>query len=74
MIHYLALRKQFRWTLQHDCIMLREAMVPEVWHIKPGIVERRDSWIRSTDAFMKIQTPKFDFSFRAMREGFTNLM
>ena len=49
-------------------------MVSEVWRIKPGTVERRDSWIRLTDALMKIQTPKFDVSSRAVRELFTNLM
>ena len=46
----------------------------EVWRVKPGTVERRDSLIRITDALMTIQTPKFDVSSRAVREHFTNLM
>ena len=49
-------------------------MVSEVWCIKPGTVERRDSWIRITDALMNIQTPKFDISSQAVRECFTNVM
>ena len=31
-----AIRKRFRWTLQLDCMMLREVIMSEVWRLNPG--------------------------------------
>ena len=45
--------------LEHDCMMLREVMVSEVWRIKPGTVEKRDAWNSITETLLKIQSPKF---------------
>ena len=49
-------------------MMLREVMVSEVWRIKPGTVKKRDAWNSITETLLKIQSPKFDVSPRAVRE------
>ena len=55
-------------------MMLREVTVPEVWRIKPGAVEKRDAWNSITETLLKIQSPKFDVSPRAVRERFSHLL
>ena len=72
MIKCLALRKRSRLTLQHDCMMLREIMFSDVWQIK-GCREK-DAWTKITNTLLKIQTPRFDVSSRAMRERVHHLL
>ena len=55
-------------------MMLREVMVSEVWRIKPGTVEKMDAWNSITETLLKIQSPKFDVSPRAVRERFSHLL
>ena len=65
--------KRFKWTGEHEVLLLREVLASEIWNTKPGSTDRRDGWKKIVDTLSQIERPSFDVSIRSVREHFQTI-
>ena len=63
-------RKRFKWSKEHDTVVLREVLASEIWLTKPGSSERGEGWKKLTEMLNGVERPKFEVSPRSVREHF----
>eukprot|EP00795_Rhopilema_esculentum_P017010 gene17010-8515_t len=66
--------KRFKWSKEHDILMLRDVNASEIWMTKPGSMERGDGWKQIADRLNKIESPNFECTARSVRENFQTLI
>ena len=66
-------RKRFKWSKEHDTVVLREVLASEIWLTKPGSSERGEGWKKLTEMLNGVDRPKFEVSPRSVREHFQGL-
>ena len=66
--------KRFKWSKEHDILMLRDVNASEIWMTKPGSMERGDGWKQIADRLNKIESPNFECTARSVREHFQTLI
>ena len=56
--------KRFKWSKEHDILMLPDVNTSEIWMTKPGSMERGDGWKQIADRLNKIESPNFECTAR----------